>query len=425
MGMTVTVNKGTDTTVAATARVSGNPTAFHPLHATYAAAPIIMALVRSEACMGAKDVQSFVFSAKHPNVARDAKAARDPMHTNTTAALPTDTRWPASTANVATLPVATHAGATTLSVAAPVGRYAAAKYTTVVATNTATGSSISVCGRYYLRFLLRNIFPFQPRAEMQLQLRKFDPSRVKDAAVCMLIGKRNTGKSVLVKDIMYFKRHIPWGIVFSPTESAQGFFKDWIPDSFIYERFDATVLEQVIRTQKQRIKEGTATPVFIILDDCMFDKSFLKSEVMRSLFFNGRHWKILLIITAQFCGDIDPASRCNIDYCFVLRDPIIQNRERLYKNFFGLLPKLSDFCKLMDATTENYECLCLDNTSQSNKLEDSLYYYKAKPEHNFKMGSAAFWRFHKEAYDPGYDERKTEAARIDSARKGIRVTKLK
>lgn len=262
---------------------------------------------------------------------------------------------------------------------------------------------------------------------MQLQLRKFDPSKIKDAAVCMLIGKRNTGKSVLAKDIMFHKRHIPSGVVLSPTEGAQGFFKDWIPDTFIYNKFDRSIIENVIETQKRRIREGTATNVFIILDDCMYDKKLLKEECMRSLFMNGRHWKIFLMLTAQYCGDIDPASRCNIDYCFVLRDPIIQNRERLFKNFFGLLPTLGDFCKLMNATTENYECLVLDNTSQSNKVDEALFWYKAKAEHTFKMGSAAFWRFHHNSYDPTHEERKAPEGRPDARRVNhrIHITKLR
>lgn len=236
---------------------------------------------------------------------------------------------------------------------------------------------------------------------MHLQLRKFDPTRMRDEAVCMLIGKRNTGKSVLVKDIMYHKRHFSFGIVFSPTESVQGFFKPWVPDTFIYNKFDAKVLEKLMDAQERRIQDNTVTPVFCIIDDCMYDKSFLNTEVIRRLFMNGRHYRIFALITAQYCGDINPASRSNIDYCFALRDNTINIRKRLYENFFGLLPKFDQFCALMDATTENYECLVLDNTCQSNKIDDALAWYKARIDRSFVMGNASLWRFHKTSYDPG------------------------
>ena len=44
-------------------------------------------------------------------------------------------------------------------------------------------------------------------ASMNLQLKKFDPSKMADDAVSVFIAKRRSGKSVLMKDIMYHKRH--------------------------------------------------------------------------------------------------------------------------------------------------------------------------------------------------------------------------
>ena len=55
---------------------------------------------------------------------------------------------------------------------------------------------------------------------MNLQLKKFKPESITDDRVCVFIGKRNTGKSTLVKDIMYHKRHLPAGIVLSGTEEV-------------------------------------------------------------------------------------------------------------------------------------------------------------------------------------------------------------
>ena len=43
---------------------------------------------------------------------------------------------------------------------------------------------------------------------MNLQLKKFKPEGMTDDRVCVFIGKRNTGKSTLVKDIMYHKKHL-------------------------------------------------------------------------------------------------------------------------------------------------------------------------------------------------------------------------
>jgi hypothetical protein len=245
---------------------------------------------------------------------------------------------------------------------------------------------------------------FMQQQHMHFTLRKFDASTIKDTSICVIIGKRNTGKSVLAKDIMFHKRHIPAGIVMSATEEGNSFYGSWVPDSFIYNDFDRGVIEKLIDDQKRKVREGVAQNLFLVLDDCMYDKRLLKEKCMRFLFMNGRHLKLFVMLTAQYCGDLPPDIRANIDYVFILRDNIIQNRERIFKNFMGLMPSFNHFCQLMDATTENYECLVLDNTSKSNNLSDCLFWYKAQPEHSFKMGSPSYWRFHQSTYNPRHDD---------------------
>lgn len=63
-------------------------------------------------------------------------------------------------------------------------------------------------------------------SRMNLQLKKFNPASISDDRVCVFIGKRNTGKSTLVKDIMYHKKHLPAGIVLSGTERVITFIRN-------------------------------------------------------------------------------------------------------------------------------------------------------------------------------------------------------
>jgi hypothetical protein len=89
---------------------------------------------------------------------------------------------------------------------------------------------------------------------------------------------------------------------------------------------------------------------------------------------------------------------------FVLRENIQQNRERLWKMFFGIFPTLDAFNAALTACTENYSCLVLDNTSKSNKIEDCVFWYKAKVRDNFRMGSPLLWHYHSRHYNPDYDD---------------------
>jgi hypothetical protein len=72
--------------------------------------------------------------------------------------------------------------------------------------------------------------------------------------------------------------------------------------------------------------------------------------------------------------------------------------------FFGIFPTLDAFNAALTACTENYSCLVLDNTSKSNRLEDCVFWYKAKVRNNFRMGSPLMWHFHSRHYNPNYDE---------------------
>lgn len=130
---------------------------------------------------------------------------------------------------------------------------------------------------------------------------------------------------------------------------------------------------------------------------------------MRLLFMNGRHWKVMLIITMQYPLGIPPTLRTNIDFVFILREPYIANRKRIYENYAGMFPTFESFCQVMDQCTENYECLVINNNSKSNKLTEQVFWYKADAHNNFRLGAKEFWEMSKnlpsddedEKYDPG------------------------
>jgi hypothetical protein len=45
----------------------------------------------------------------------------------------------------------------------------------------------------------------------------------------------------------------------------------------------------------------------------------------------------------------------------------------------------------MDQCTQNYECLVVSNNTQSNRIEDIIYWYKAEIHGDFRIGLPEFW----------------------------------
>lgn len=245
-----------------------------------------------------------------------------------------------------------------------------------------------------------------------LSLKKFDIASIQKGSVVLMIGKRRCGKSEIVKNILHAKRNIPVGTVISGTEGANQFYGKIVPSIFIHEEYSPEIIASSLKRQKLVVKKmndqikaygkSSIDPdAFLILDDCLYDPSWTKDTNMRSFFMNGRHHKMLLIITSQYAMGIPPNLRTNVDYVFILRENLINNRKRLYEHYAGMFPNFDSFCQVMDQCTENYECLVIDNTSTSNKIEDLVYWYKADLLGDFTVGAPEFWQHHSNNYDDG------------------------
>jgi len=267
---------------------------------------------------------------------------------------------------------------------------------------------------------------------------KFNPNE-NAGPVVVLIGRRDTGKSYLVRDLLYYQQDIPIGTVISGTEAGNGFYSEHIPKVFIHDEYNTAIIENILKRQKvvlrnlKKEKQGLVAKsksvdprTFCILDDCLYDATWTKDKLMRALFMNGRHWKIMLCITMQYPLGIPPNLRTNIDYVFILREPYIANRRRIWENYAGMFPTFESFCQVMDQCTENYECLVIDNNAKSNQLRDQIFWYKADSHPPFKLGSKEFWDFSKEIdsdddapYDPN-SSRKKNAGPTISVKKATR-----
>ena len=239
---------------------------------------------------------------------------------------------------------------------------------------------------------------------MNLELRKFDMSQISDDKVVVLIGKRDTGKSFLCRDILYHHKDIPVGQVISGTEGANQFYQQIVPKLFIHGEFTTDIVQNMLKRQKLMIDKinggdvSTDPRAFLILDDCLYDNTWAKDKNMRYVFMNGRHYKLLFLLTMQYALGIPPNLRTNIDYVFILRENYVSNRKRLYEHYAGMFPTFEMFCQVMDQCTENYECLVINNNAKSNKLSDQVFWYKAEARPDFKIGADAYWSYSKMNY---------------------------
>lgn len=209
-----------------------------------------------------------------------------------------------------------------------------------------------------------------------------------------IIGKAGSGKSCLIRNLIFSKRHIiPVGCVISGTEENNHFYENMFPNIFIYSDYNKSVVESLKERQKIA-KEYLKNPWSIfIMDDCMDDLRIFNDPLMVGFFKNSRHWDCLSIFSNQYVLDFKPNIRTNIDGVFIFREPNVANRQKIYNNFASIIPTYNLFNQIMDEITGDYTCLYINNQIQSNQWQDCVMYFKASLIPDFKFGCQEYWDF--------------------------------
>jgi hypothetical protein len=231
-----------------------------------------------------------------------------------------------------------------------------------------------------------------------------------------VIAKSGSGKSWVVRDILYYLHDVPCGAIIAPTDKMTQFYDSIFPPSFIHHEYKENIIPRVLQRQRmileknEKRKKKHKKPVdprsILLMDDCMSSKHlWLKDPNMLAIFNEGRHYQITFILTMQYCLGIQPELRSNFDYIFMLGEDFVNNRKKLYEHYAGMFPSRDIFEQVFMQVTDNYGCMVIDNRLRSNDLKKKVFWYKAKNRKDFSVGSRKFNKFHKKYFDKNYGNR--------------------
>jgi hypothetical protein len=254
----------------------------------------------------------------------------------------------------------------------------------------------------------------QPKMTTTIDIRELDPDMIEPSmehandpnyqnggSKITVIGRPGTGKSYLITSLIYEKRAcFPTGLVISGTEDSNKHFSQYFPETFIYTEMDLEVLKNFIQRQKLARQYLPQSWALLLLDDCMSDTRVFNSPIIQGLYKNGRHWNMLYILSLQYCMDIKPVIRNNIDGTFILREPSVRFRKSIYENYASIIPTFKLFCFIMDQITNDWTALYINNRVQSNDWQDCVFWYRGvQVPSNWKFGSSWYWQFHRDRYN--------------------------
>lgn len=247
--------------------------------------------------------------------------------------------------------------------------------------------------------------------QRQLVVSEFDMAKMTKKNPCVLLcGARGSGKSVLLKDILYrfHQAGIPRACIFSQTEGANHFFSDFIPGVFVHGSIDVPSLTRVFENQKdlfirkelKQVPQEANIRLVLVLDDCAYDKKIMNSKVLREIFFNGRHYGIILIVTLQYLMALQVDMRSNVDTVFFLAENVKKNRERIHDQFCAFFDEYSEFQAVFTTCTSNYEAFVVNNRKGlGNDPTNYVHWYKADNAVEYKFGPEVLWSFHNRKYE--------------------------
>lgn len=219
----------------------------------------------------------------------------------------------------------------------------------------------------------------------------------------VILGKRNTGKSTIVSEILYemHKGGIKRFLVFSAQEARNCHYRRFgVPARYCYTDWNEKKLQEIFETNG-RLKEAKMRGelpadldirLVVVIDDFAFDRKTFASTFMREVFANGRHPEVSVIITLQDPMAIPPIGRDNIDVVMTLKTPNVKLRRKIFEEYPNAFGEFAEFERTIRILTNNFGAMVFNNLSSDNAINKTLFHFKAKPGRSIpNLGSQA-WR---------------------------------
>lgn len=231
------------------------------------------------------------------------------------------------------------------------------------------------------------------------KFKKFKLSTIPSDSTILLVGMRGSGKSVLMKQILYvLKERFDFCVGICPTPETQELFKSIIPDSYVFEKYEDEWMEYVVN-QLYKITNTTPTDhilnICIIGDDLAANEKEFKKPGIKHIHKNGRHIKVFFLNLVQYAYDYTPSLRNNLNFVFCFGDSTKQQREKLYELFFGHLGTFTEFNDIFSELTKGYRCIVLDRLRGVRDPQNCVSYFEATTNiPPFILGGREQWKFH-------------------------------
>jgi hypothetical protein len=208
--------------------------------------------------------------------------------------------------------------------------------------------------------------------ENNLTITKFNISNMVKSPLICLIGKKGTGKSWIITNIIdnlnITDTFLENTLIISPKEKTSNFYSQLYKKAKIIYKFDEKVVEEYFYKRKG----------CIVFDDCFSSTSdWQKSNIIQQIMVNNKYYGVPVIFSMQFTLGLKPELRSNFDYVFMLADDYIANKKRMYDHYAGMFPTFNVFNKVYDVLTEDFSSMVISQRGLTKNITDKIFWFKA------------------------------------------------
>ena len=188
-----------------------------------------------------------------------------------------------------------------------------------------------------------------------------------------IYGKHNSGKSWLIRDIMFKLRSLEKGIVMTNKLDVE-FYNSFIPSKFVSDKYNKNKIISLMRNKCRK---------YIIFDDCRYTTNITGDN---SLF-------------VESTSNITDIKKKYYDYIFLFKEDLTTNKKKIWKAFGTIFPDFDIFNQVFNTITSGNDCMVIRNTDKPESFYKQVFWYKAEERYDFMVGVKNYQPDHYRPYD--------------------------
>lgn len=240
---------------------------------------------------------------------------------------------------------------------------------------------------------------------------RFDPSTIRHDATVVLFGKRRTGKSYALRELLWYKKDVyPYYLIFTGTK-INGFWQKYFPERFIHDGFLPELLGRFMDMQAKLVEDLMSDPAnldengeldadrcevnpwkCLVLDDVISeDKAVKYSKLLEQLFTKGRHYRIAIYLCSQYAKGVNTVMRGNVDYLITFRQKQLLQMESIAKDFLTDGMDIKQAYALLRKYAHGHQAVVIDVANIAGDPSETIFLWEAKDPGKFILGCREFW----------------------------------